>query len=85
MSEIDQKDRGLYRKFRISRTDNRDEPGEKHCSCEYFVLDWDHDPHALAAIEAYIQSCQKDFPRLAMELGHKLKRARAYQRQQATA
>ena len=42
--------RGLYRKFRIERVDGSDAPGGKHDGCQYFVLDLDHDPHALPAL-----------------------------------
>ncbi len=70
MSNIDHKDaaRGLYRKFKIERTDGRSEPGEKHDGCEYFVLDIDHDPHALPALKAYADSCRAAFPKLANDL-----------------
>lgn len=56
--------RGLYHKFHVSRTDQ----SPAHLDCDYYVLDMDHDPHALAAIRAYIQSCEKDFPILAADL-----------------
>lgn len=70
MANVDHKDahRGLYGKFNVSRADERDEPGEKHEGCEYFVLDLDHDPHALPALEAYEKSCRAAFPRLADDL-----------------
>lgn len=59
---------GLYEKFAVSRTDGSSLPGGKHHDCEYFVLDLDHDPHAIPALEAYIQSCQVDYPLLARDL-----------------
>lgn len=67
---VDYKDttRGLYKKFNVMRKDGRSEPGEKHYECEYFVLDLDHDPHALSALKAYIESCRKEFPQLADDL-----------------
>jgi hypothetical protein len=46
----------LYAKYRVERTDGRSAEGEKHHGCKYFVLDVDHDPHALAALEAYEKS-----------------------------
>ena len=67
---IDRKDatRGFYRKFNVFRIDERDEQGEKHDGCEYFVLDLDCDPHALPALEAYEKSCREAFPALAHDL-----------------
>lgn len=60
--------RGLYQKFRVERTDGKSEPGEKHHGCKYFVLDLDHDPHAMAALEAYARSCRKQYPKLAEDI-----------------
>lgn len=66
------KTRGLYNKFRVERTDGSDAPGGRHDSCEYFVLDLTHDPHALPALRAYADSCAKDYPMLAADLRAKL-------------
>lgn len=52
------KSRGVYEKFTVTRTDGKSEPGEKHDGCRYFVLDLDHDPHAVPAIAAYAYSCR---------------------------
>lgn len=71
---------GLYRKYIVNRSDRRDAPGEKHWECDYFVLDWNHDPHALAAIRAYIDSCASEYPRLAKDLEHRLALAEHRQR-----
>lgn len=62
--------RGLYRKFKVERTDGKSAPGEKHDGCEYFVLDMDHDKHAHAAIVAYVQSLENtgEYPGLAADL-----------------
>jgi hypothetical protein len=60
--------RGLYNKFRVERVDEADRPGGKHHGCHYFVLDLDHDPHAKAAIEAYANSCEGEYPLLARDL-----------------
>ena len=68
----DQKQRGLYEKFRITRTDGRSEHGEKHEGCEYFVLDLDHDDHAIPALRAYAESCALEFPQLAADLSQKV-------------
>ncbi len=59
---------GLYEKFRVTRTDGTDRAGQKHDGCQYFVLDLDHDPHALPAIRAYEESCQHEYPALARDL-----------------
>jgi hypothetical protein len=69
----DDKEIGLYEKFSVWRKDGQSEAGEKHHGCEYFVLDMNHDPHALPAIRAYAQSCRVDYPQLALEI---LSRAR---------
>jgi hypothetical protein len=64
--------RGLYNKFKVERVDGSSGPGGKHESCEYFVLDLMHDPHAYAAVQAYARSCRHDYPRLANDLVTKL-------------
>lgn len=68
------KTRGLYNKFRVTRTDGTSERGRKHDGCEYFVLDLTHDPHAAPALAAYIRSCEKDYPLLASDLRQVLNR-----------
>ena len=65
---MDDKRRGLYNKFDVERTDGGSEPGEKHQGCEYFVLDLDHDRHALPAIQAYADSCKAEYPKLAVDI-----------------
>lgn len=60
--------KGLYHKFKVERTDGKSEPGKKHHGCFYFVLDVDHDPHALAALRAYATSCRAEYPHLAKDL-----------------
>jgi hypothetical protein len=59
---------GLYRKYRVERTDGSSEPGGKHHECEYFVLDLIHDKHAKAALLAYAESCKTEYPLLAHDL-----------------
>lgn len=66
------KKRGLYLKFNVERTDGKGAPGEKHHGCEYFVLDLDHDKHAIAALAAYAQSCAEEYPLLANDLRGKV-------------
>ena len=62
------KTRGIYGKFRVERVDGKSAAGQKHESCEYFVLDLTHDPHAYAAIVAYADSCRVEYPLLAEDL-----------------
>ena len=70
------KERGLYDKFRVERTDGSSKAGNKHYGCEYFVLDLTHDPHALPALAAYSVSCADEYPQLSADLklkcGHEL-------------
>ena len=60
--------RGAFRKFEVTRTDERDLPGEKHEGCAYFVLDLDHDENAPAALRAYAESCKNERPELSKDL-----------------
>lgn len=60
--------RGLYEKYRVERTDGSSAPGKKHDGCAFFVLDLEHDAHALPALEAYIDSCVGEYPLLADDL-----------------
>ena len=62
---------GLFRKFVVHRTDGSSTPGGKHCGCRYFVLDVDHDKHAVAALTAYAADCEKTHPELAKDLREK--------------
>lgn len=73
MANIDKKDaeRGLYNKFVVQRTDGRDKEGEKHHGCEYFVLDLNHDPHAIPAIRIYARACESEYPKLSADLDEK--------------
>ena len=60
--------RGLYDKFFVSRTDGTSRVGGKHNKCRYFVLDLDHDPHAMPALAAYADACRETHPLLAADL-----------------
>lgn len=62
------KERGLYGKFYVERTDGSSAPGGKHHDCEYFCLDLHHDKHAVSALRAYVLSCRKEYPALADDL-----------------
>lgn len=64
--------RGLYNKFEVRRVDGSSEPGGKHHRCEYFVLDLTHDKHAKAALLAYADSCELEYPLLAADLRAKV-------------
>lgn len=66
MSKLDE--RGFFRKYAISRTDGSSAPGGKHENCTYFVLDLNHDPHAIPALRAYAKSCKKTHPQLSLDL-----------------
>ena len=66
------KERGLYRKYVVTRVDGSSEPGRKHEKCDYFVLDLTHDPFALHAIAAYVHACEKEYPALAEDLRKKV-------------
>lgn len=68
MSAKDRKTTGIYEKFKVERTDGKSASGEKHNGCEYFVLDLTHDVHAKAALLAYADSCEGDYPVLASDL-----------------
>jgi hypothetical protein len=67
MTEDDKK-RGLYTKFAVTRTDGSSGIGGKHEHCQCFVLDLNHDPHAVEALIAYAESCRETHPRLAADL-----------------
>lgn len=60
--------RGVYRKFKIERTDGSSAPGGKHEDCTYFVLDLAHDKFAIPALRAYADACALEFPDLAYDL-----------------
>lgn len=59
---------GVFRKFKVTRTDGGSQRGQKHFGCEYFVLDVDHDPHARAALIAYANACEAAHPLLALDM-----------------
>lgn len=56
---------GLYKKYSVKRL--RDHKG-KHDQCEYFVLDLNHDRHALTALAAYAEACRLEYPFLSKDL-----------------
>ena len=76
------RERGLYDKYTVTRTDGSSGPGGKHEHCQYFVLDVTHDPHALPALRAYAVSCHKDYPALSTDLGDILLTAETRRREE---
>ena len=64
---------GLYRKFDVTRTDGKSEPGQKHANYRYFVLDVDHDQFSVPALKAYADACREKFPRLAEDIDRTLR------------
>lgn len=64
----DDPNRGIYRKYKVTRTDGSSRKGKKHERCSYFVLDLDHDPFAAAALKAYAEACRETHPQLAREI-----------------
>lgn len=68
MTQEQNRNTGLYRKFEVRRTDGTDAPGGKHEDCTYFVLDVTHDKHARAALVAYAESCAHEYPLLSRDV-----------------
>lgn len=62
------RDRGLYRKYDVKRSDGSSGPGRKHEFCAYFVLDLECDEFALAALRAYARAARKTHPDLARDI-----------------
>lgn len=62
------RNKGLYGKFNVERTDGSSKPGKKHHGCRYYILDLNHDKHAAPALEAYAASCNQEYPLLARDL-----------------
>lgn len=62
------KDKGIYNKFQVRRTDGQSDIGGKHVNCYHFVLDVNCDPFAAPAIYAYAEACESEYPILASDL-----------------
>lgn len=76
---MDDRTKGMYRKFAVRRTDGSSRKGGKHHGCGYFVLDMDHDPHIVSAIVAYAHSAGNGgYHLLAAELMSRLMKSPAY-------
>lgn len=65
---VDEHNEGVYQKFIVERVDGSTQPGGKHEHCKFYVLDLDHDVHALNALSAYADSCELEYPTLAKDL-----------------
>ena len=72
----DDKSRGLYLKYYVERVKD---PERKHAACFFFVLDLDHDPFALPALETYAENCEAEYPQLAADLREHVKTYRYVQ------
>lgn len=64
-SDVDDRSRGLYNKYRVERIGGT--PG-KHEHCMFFVLDVDHDPFAIPALIAYESFATMSYPKLASDI-----------------
>lgn len=72
MSDNDDGQRGLYRKYDLFRVSG---DGERVSlvTDPFFVLRYTTDPHAAVALRAYADSCEADYPVLAAELREALR------------
>lgn len=61
----DDKNRGVYRKWEVKRVND---PDKKHDDCFLHVLDLDHDPFAVPALNSYIDACEHEYGPLAFDL-----------------
>lgn len=52
-------------RYRVQKTND---PTGKHDDCRYFVLDPEHDPAALLALQLYAAAVANDNPALARDL-----------------
>ena len=59
------KQQGMFKKFHVTRVDGR------YPEREYFVLDIHHDQFAKAAMEAYANTCEDEYPLLAADIRKK--------------
>ena len=59
----------LYEHYKVERIDDK---ANKHKSCDYFVIDWNHDKFAIPAMEAYANACEEEYPLLASNLRERI-------------
>ncbi|MGX9669945.1 hypothetical protein [Mycobacterium sp. HM-7] len=67
MSDIDDRERGLYAKYSIYRNTDAGR-AIVPLTDPAFVLRYTTDPHAAVALGAYANSCEADYPKLAADL-----------------
>lgn len=73
-AHLPDRERGMYPKYQVARLDGGTNPGGKHEKCRKFVLDIDHDPHAVPALFSYATSARADgYEKLAGELFAEIK------------
>lgn len=58
--------KGLFQKFRVVRTDGRNEERDQHA--RYFVLNYVGDKHARLALTAYANSLGSENPELCRDI-----------------
>lgn len=70
MSDIDDRERGLYRKYEVYRVKEDDHGNviERYQVTDPFFVLKARDPHAIAAVRAYSAACEREFSTLAAEL-----------------
>lgn len=74
MSDDDERQRGLYRKYDLYRVRNADgHEYRERVTDPFFALRYTTDPHAAVALRAYADSCENDYPQLAAELREALR------------
>lgn len=56
---------GLYNQYFVEKMDD---PTNKHRKCQYYVLDINHDKFAGAALRAYANACESEYPNLALDI-----------------
>lgn len=65
---MEDKEKGLYKKYRVTRTDGSSKKGGRHHNCIYFVIDTIHDKYAIPALSAYAKACSNEYPSLSADL-----------------
>jgi Ni,Fe-hydrogenase III component G len=65
----DEKNKGLYQKYLVSRAD-----GTQRDDAKYFVLRYDECPKARMALRLYATLQEKDYPQLAVDVKAELDR-----------
>lgn len=60
-------------KYEVRRTDGSSGAQGKHASCEYFVLDLQHDKFSGPALRAYADACEAEYPQLAADIRQKIR------------